>query len=320
MMTPILSVEDLSVGYRAAGGTVQALRHVSVAVQKGEVLGIMGESGCGKSTLAAAMINLLPPGARVQSGAIRLNGTDMLRLPPADMRRLRGTSVAMVFQDPMTAFNPVLTIGAQLADFVGAHDASLATPARLSAMLARVGIPDPARCLGRYPHELSGGMRQRVAIAAALLMQPDVLIADEPTTALDVTMEAQIIHLLRDLRSSFDGAIVIVTHHLGVIAELCDRVAVMYAGEVVEDGPVDAIFHDPQHPYTRALLACDPAVVDPSSGRLPTIGGRLPDLAALPDGCAFAARCAHAAAICRDPPPRHVPEPGRSVLCHLGAP
>ncbi len=319
-MIPILSIEDLSVGYRASGGTVQALRHVSVAVHKGEVLGIMGESGCGKSTLAAAMINLLPTGARVHSGAVRLNGADMLRLPPAEMRRLRGTSIAMVFQDPMTAFNPVLTIGAQLADFVGAHDTALAAPARLSAMLARVGIPDPGRCLGRYPHELSGGMRQRVAIAAALLMQPDVLIADEPTTALDVTMEAQIIHLLRDLRSSFDGAIVIVTHHLGVIAELCDRVAVMYAGEVVEDGPVDAIFHDPQHPYTRALLACDPAVVDPSSGRLPTIGGRLPDLSALPEGCAFAARCGQAAAICRHPPPRRALQPGRSVLCHLGAP
>ena len=318
-MTPVLSVENLSVAYRVPGGTLQAVRDVSLSVRRGEVLGIMGESGCGKSTLAAAMINLLPPGATISQGAVRLSGTDMLTLPPAAQRALRGRSVAMVFQDPMTAFNPVLTIGRQLADFVGAQDPSLAAPARLAAMLARVGIPDAARCLDRFPHELSGGMRQRVAIAAALLMQPEVLIADEPTTALDVTMEAQIIHLLRDLRTSFDGAIVIVTHHLGVIAELCDRVAVMYAGEVVEDGSVDAIFHDPRHPYTRALLACDPAVVDPASGRLPTIAGRLPDLTALPPGCAFLPRCTVALDACRTAPPRVRPADGRSVLCHRGA-
>ena len=309
-MTAVLSVENLSISYRVPGGMLQAVRDVTLAVQRGEVLGIMGESGCGKSTLAAAMINLLPQGARVTGGAVRLNGTDMLTLPATAQRRLRGKSVAMVFQDPMTAFNPVLTIGQQLADFTGADAAGV------GAMLGRVGIPDPARCLARFPHELSGGMRQRVAIAAALLMQPEVLIADEPTTALDVTMEAQIIHLLRDLRTSFDGAIVIVTHHLGVIAELCDRVAVMYAGEVVEEGTVDALFHDPQHPYTRALLACDPAVVDPSSGRLPTIGGRIPDLTALPPGCAFAPRCAEVMPVCKTPAPRHRPAAGRSVLCH----
>jgi len=315
-MSAPLSVENLSVVYRVAGGSLQAVRDVSLSVQRGEVLGIMGESGCGKSTLAAAMINLLPAGAQIRHGAVRVNGADLLQLPPAAQRALRGRSVAMVFQDPMTAFNPVLTIGRQLADFVGAHDRARATPDRLAAMLARVGIPDAARCLGRYPHELSGGMRQRVAIAAALLMQPDVLIADEPTTALDVTMEAQIIHLLRDLRTGFDGAIVIVTHHLGVIAELCDRVAVMYAGEVVEEGAVDAIFHDPQHPYTRALLACDPAVVDPSSGRLPTIAGRIPDLTALPPGCAFLPRCTVALPVCHQPPPRVRLAEGRSVLCH----
>lgn len=311
----VLSVEDLSVSYHIPGGRLRAVRDVSLSVGRGEVLGIMGESGCGKSTLAAAMIGLLPAGASVDGGAIRLNGADMLRLPVDEQRRLRGQSVAMVFQDPMTAFNPVLTIGRQLADFIGAHDAARHSRADIAAMLERVGIPDPARCLGRYPHELSGGMRQRVAIAAALLMQPDVLIADEPTTALDVTMEAQIIHLLRDLRTSFDGAIVIVTHHLGVIAELCDRVAVMYAGEVVEEAAVDALFHDPRHPYTRALLSCDPAVVQPGIGHLPTIGGRIPDLSALPPGCAFAARCAMTDATCASPVPRHRAA-GRSVLCH----
>ncbi|MEI2805301.1 MAG: ABC transporter ATP-binding protein [Albidovulum sp.] len=321
MNAPLLSVENLSVSYRLPeGGAVRAVRGVSLAVARGEVLGIMGESGSGKSTLAAAMINLLPPGARIEGGAVRLGGVDMLRLPPAEQRRLRGRAVAMVFQDPMTAFNPVLTIGRQMADFAGAHDPARPARGALAAMLARVGIADPDRCLGRYPHELSGGMRQRVAIAAALLMQPSVLIADEPTTALDVTMEAQIIHLLRDLRREFDGAIVVVTHHLGVIAELCDRVAVMYAGEVVEEAPVDALFHDPRHPYTRALLACDPAVVDPASGRLPVIGGRVPDLAALPEGCAFAPRCPSVVAACRTPPPRRTPGPGRSVLCHRAAP
>ena len=311
-LTPALSVAHLSVGYAAPGGTIHALRDVSLAVAKGEVLGIMGESGCGKSTLAAAMMNLLPPAARVTSGVVRLDGTDLLTLPPDRMRALRGRAVAMVFQDPMTAFNPVLTIGRQLHDFTGA------APPAISDMLARVGIPDPQRALARYPHELSGGMRQRVAIAAALIMRPQVLIADEPTTALDVTMEAQILHLFRDLRAEFDGAIVIVTHHLGVIAELCDRVAVMYAGEVVEVASVDAIFHDPRHPYTRALLSCDPAVVDPSSGRLPTIGGRIPDLANPPPGCAFAPRCPLALPQCATPVPRMSPAGGREVLCHRG--
>jgi peptide/nickel transport system ATP-binding protein len=315
-MTAPLIVENLSVNYRTSGGYLQAVRDVSLTVRRGEVLGIMGESGCGKSTLAAAMINLLPAGATVRQGTVRLNGTDILQLSPAALRKLRGKSVAMVFQDPMTAFNPVLTIGRQLADFAGAHDPARAEPVRLAAMLTRVGIPDAARCLNRYPHELSGGMRQRVAIAAALLMQPDVLIADEPTTALDVTMEAQIIHLLRDLRTSFDGAIVIVTHHLGVIAELCDRVAVMYAGAVVEEGPVDAIFHAAQHPYTRALLACDPAVVDPASGRLPTIAGRIPDLTALPQGCAFLPCCTVALAACTEPVPRNHFGQDHSCLCH----
>jgi oligopeptide/dipeptide ABC transporter ATP-binding protein len=310
MTAPALEVRDLSVAY---GGGVRAVRGVSLSVNPGEVLGIMGESGCGKSTLAAAMMNLLPQGARVTGGTVRLGGQDVRALPPEAQRGLRGRDVAMVFQDPMTAFNPVLTIGAQLADYTGAGAGAM------REMLARVGIPDPARCLARYPHELSGGMRQRVAIGAALLVKPSVLIADEPTTALDVTMEAQIIHLLRGLKQEFDGAVVIVTHHLGVIAELADRVAVMYAGEVVEEGPVDAIFHDARHPYTRALLACDPAVVAAGGGRLPVIGGRIPDPAALPPGCAFAPRCGRRMGACADPVPRWVPGAGRSVLCHAGA-
>ncbi|MEZ5913558.1 MAG: ABC transporter ATP-binding protein [Paracoccaceae bacterium] len=319
MSEPVLSVENLSLGYVTPEGTVAALRGVNLSVDPGEVLGVAGESGCGKSTLAAAMIGLPGPNARIQSGHVRLGGRDILALDPGAQRRLRGREIAMVFQDPMTAFSPVLTMGAQLVDFQANRDAASGREKWRSArdMLARVGLSDPDLSMRRYPHELSGGMRQRVAIAAALLMRPKVLIADEPTTALDVTMEAQIIHLLRELRADFHCAIVIVTHHLGVIAELCDRVAVMYAGEVVEVAPVDALYHAPRHPYTRALLACDPANITQRAARLPTIGGRLPDLRDPPSGCAFAPRCTMATPRCRTaPPPRVAVAPGHNALCH----
>jgi oligopeptide/dipeptide ABC transporter ATP-binding protein len=316
-MTPLIEVDGLSLDYRTAAGPVHALRDVSVRAAAGEVLGIVGESGSGKSTLAAAILRLTGANARVTGGSVRYRGQDLLALSPEDMRALRGSRIAMVFQDPMTAFNPVLTVGHQLLDFQHNRKARRADKmARAGSMLERVGIADAATVMNRYPHELSGGMRQRVAIAAALAMDPDVLIADEPTTALDVTMEAQIIHLLRALRTDFGGAIIIVTHHLGVIAELADRVAVMYAGEVVEDGPVDAIFHDARHPYTQALLACDPAQLAVSGADLPTIAGSLPDLTVLPDGCAFAPRCTLALPVCRTAPPRVTLGPGRTALCH----
>jgi oligopeptide/dipeptide ABC transporter ATP-binding protein len=224
----------------------------------------------------------------------------------------------MIFQDPMTAFNPVLSLGDQLTDF----QHHLPVPRRdkrdrARAMLARVGIPDPDLVLRRHVHELSGGMRQRAAIAAALLMQPEVLVADEPTTALDVTMEAQILHLLRELRRDHKGAIVIVTHHLGVVGELCDRVYVMYAGEVVEEGTVEEIYHSPRHPYTAALIACDPAHLEGPVDRLPTIAGQLPDLTAPPAGCSFAARCDRATARCQTAqPPRVRLSPTQAALCH----
>ena len=316
-MTPLIEVEGLSLSYRTAGGEVSALREVSVRADAGEVLGIVGESGSGKSTLASAMIRLNGVNARVTGGSVRYRGQHVLALAPEDMRALRGSKIAMVFQDPMTAFNPVLTIGNQLLDFQHNRKASRSDKtARATDVLERVGLADAAAVMNRYPHELSGGMRQRVAIAAALAMDPDVLIADEPTTALDVTMEAQIIHLLRALRADFGGAIIIVTHHLGVIAELADRVAVMYAGEVVEDGPVDAIFHDARHPYTQALLACDPAQLAVGEAELPTIAGSLPDLTALTGGCAFAPRCARALPVCATRPPRVRLGQGRSALCH----
>jgi oligopeptide/dipeptide ABC transporter ATP-binding protein len=298
-MSGSLAASGLSVRYETPHGSVHALRHVDIEAHPGEVIGIVGESGCGKSTLVTALANLLPANARI-AGSIRYNGLDLTKLDAHRQRLLRGDEIALVGQDPMTAFNPVLTIGDQLVDFQHHRkDLSRAQKrARIAAMLGRVGIADAERRMQSYPHELSGGMRQRVAIAAALLTDPGLLIADEPTTALDVTMEAQIIHLLRELRREYNGIIIVVSHHLGVIAELCDRVYVMYAGEVVEGGEVDAIFHDPRHPYTQALLACDPARFHDRLDRLPTIPGSLPSLTQPLPGCVYAPRCDRAFAPC----------------------
>jgi peptide/nickel transport system ATP-binding protein len=300
MSETLLEVHDLCVDYRTERGPLHALRRAMLTAKAGEVIGIVGESGSGKSTLAAAIINLLDGNARVASGSISYRGQDILALSPEEQRKLRGAKIAMVFQDPMTSFSPVFTIGEQLVDFQHQRMTSSAEKkTRALDMLGRVGLPDAVTILGRYPHELSGGMRQRAAIAAALLMEPDILIADEPTTALDVTMEAQIIHLLRDLRVIHRGAIIVVTHHLGVVAELCDRVYVMYAGETVEEAPVDDLFHAPLHPYTRALLDSDPAHSEERLEVLPTIAGRVPDLTAVPPGCSFAERCISAGDDCR---------------------
>jgi oligopeptide/dipeptide ABC transporter ATP-binding protein len=317
----LLEVADLSVRYGGPGG-VNALRGVSLAARSGEVIGIVGESGCGKSTLAAALITLLAPGAQVTGGAIRLKGTDILTLPEVEKRNVRGRDIAMVFQDPMTAFNPVITIGDQMVDYQHHKSGSRSEKREgARAMLQQVGIADAALCLKRYPHELSGGMRQRVAVAAALLMTPAVLVADEPTTALDVTMEAQILHLFRVLRTDYEGAIIIITHHLGVIGEICDRVYVMYAGQVVEEGSVDTIYHAPRHPYTRALIACDPASLTADMQALPTIPGRPPDLRLPPAACSFAPRCPAAQAICHSAaPPRVRLSADHAALCHLAAP
>ncbi len=313
----VLQVEGLRISY----GAVQALRGASLVARRGEVIGIVGESGCGKSTLASALIGLPAPGARM-SGKVEIGGRDIAALPERKRREMRGEAVAMIFQDPMTAFNPVLTLGQQLVDFQHRSDVPRRERrARAAAMLARVGLPDPDLALGRHIHELSGGMRQRAAIAAALLMRPQLLVADEPTTALDVTMEAQIIHLLRELRHEHQGSIVVITHHLGVIGELCDRVYVMYAGEIVEEGTTDKIYHDPRHPYTQALIACDPANIEGMVDRLPTIPDRLPDLDPPPPGCGFAQRCPVAMERCRvEAPPRVVVGPGHAAACHRVTP
>jgi oligopeptide/dipeptide ABC transporter ATP-binding protein len=319
MTAPALAVENLTVAYRADDGLLEALRDVSLTVGKGEIVGLVGESGCGKSTLIQAVLRLMPPNGVIRRGRIALDGVDLLQLSSAEMRALRGDRISVVFQDPMTALNPVLTIGRQMVDIQyrlpgGRREKA----ARAVAMLRKVRIPDPERRLDQYPHEFSGGMRQRIAIAMALMAEPDLLIADEPTTALDATLEVATIELLRDLQREIGCAILFVSHHLGVIAELCDRVHVMYAGELVESGDVRQIFHDPRHPYTRRLIACDPARARERTRKLPTIPGEVPNLADLPSGCVFTPRCDVAFAPC----PRVVPAllsagEGHVARCHL---
>ena len=320
-MSAPLDIRNLTLDYAVDGGAAQVLRGVSLTAKAGQVVGIVGESGCGKSTLALAMMGLLPRNARLRGGEVLLEGQDLLSMTPAQQRQKRGQGIGMIFQDPMTAFNPVLTLGRQLIDFQSGLNLPATTRhANAEAMLSRVGLSDHKAILRRFVHELSGGMRQRVGIAAALLNHPAVLVADEPTTALDVTMEAQILHLLRELRREHQGAIVIITHHLGVVGELCDRVNVMYAGQIVEEASVDALYHTPRHPYTRALIACDPAHLQGQVRLLPTIPGRLPDLKNPPKCCAFADRCPLVQPRCRDqPPPRLQVTPDQSVLCHRGA-
>ena len=314
----VLDVENLSVGYRSGRGIVRALRAVSLSIPRNRIVGIVGESGCGKSTLISAILGLLAPNAAVAGGRIAFEGENLLDAAPDRMRAIRGQRIATVFQDPMTALNPVLTIATQMIDIqYRSRESRQAKRAHAVAMLTRVGIPDAAARIDDYAHRFSGGMRQRIAIAMALLMRPALLIADEPTTALDVTLEAQIVHLLKSLRAEIDGAILVVSHNLGVIAELCDEVYVMYAGEVVEHASVRDLFHSPRHPYTRLLLDCDPARVPGEVALLPTIGGVLPDLIAPPPGCVFAPRCPQAQPACATPPPYRRTEDGHAARCIL---
>jgi oligopeptide/dipeptide ABC transporter ATP-binding protein len=315
----VLEVDRLSVSYRTERGMLKALREVSLDVPRGGIVGIVGESGCGKSTLISSVIRLLAPNAQLIGGAVRFRGDDLLSLDENAMRALRGTELAMVFQDPMTSLNPVLTIGRQMQDIQYRERSSKSEKWQRSArMLRRVDIPDPEKRLDDYPHQLSGGMRQRVAIAMALMMKPALLIADEPTTALDATLEVQIIHQLKNLQTDIGCSILFISHHLGVIAELCDEVVVMYAGEVVESGSVREIFHTPQHPYTRMLLACDPAQITERTKVLPIIRGFLPDLIDLPAGCIFRDRCDRVMAVCKQQRPAvSVSDSGCRVSCHL---
>ena len=320
----VLEVGDVDVVYHARSRELHALREVSVTVGAGEIVGVIGESGCGKSTLASLTLGLLPANGEIRSGAVLLDGTDLVGLDEEELRRLRGRRVALIPQDPLQSLNPTLTIGRQMADAVLAHADRRGRDGRelkrrMAEMLGRVGIPDAADRLARYPHEFSGGMRQRIMIATALLLGPPLLVADEPTSALDVTLEAQIVELLRELRAERGTAIMFVTHNVGVVAQLVDRVVVMYAGRVVETADVQSFFVDPRHPYSQALLGAVPSHRHRRQ-RLTTIPGRVPSLASLPVGCAFADRCPLAAPVCRALDPAPVTDGGSVVRCHARDP
>ena len=292
-MSSVLAFENLSIDFETPTGPVHAVRNVNFEVPDNMVVGIVGESGCGKTTVISAAMSLLSNNAVVASGRVSFEQQDILKLSEAALRKIRGEKISMVFQDPMTSQNPVISIGKQMIDIQYRQTEFSLKQKRSNAvdMLNRVGIPDPEMRLNQFPHELSGGMRQRISIAMAILMKPSVLIADEPTTALDVTMEAQIIHLLRELQREFSSSILFASHNLGLIAELCDEVVVMYAGEVAEKGSCHDIFHRPTHPYTKALLACDPSRISERTRKLPTIQGDVPNLQVVPEGCVFADRC-----------------------------
>jgi peptide/nickel transport system ATP-binding protein len=301
---PLLEVRDLKVSFRTEDGLVRAVDGVSLSLSEGETLGIVGESGSGKSVTMMSVMRLInDPNARFE-GEVLYKGHDLMTLNPEQIREIRGTGIAMIFQDPMTSLNPVYRVGWQIAEQIRAHErlSRQAARARAIELLAAVGIPEPAERVDNYPHEFSGGMRQRVMIAMAVSCHPDILIADEPTTALDVTIQAQILKLLRKLRNDFGTAVVLITHDMGVVADLADRIAVMYAGRIVEQGSRREIFYDAQHPYTWGLLGSIARLDRPKPRRLAAIPGQPPSLLRLSQGCAFCDRCAHRFNLCDERP------------------
>jgi len=316
-MTTLLQVEHVHVGYRSGTDDVSAVSDVSLEIAEGEIFGLVGESGCGKTTLALALMGLLPGSAEVH-GAIRFQGRDLAGLDDDDMRALRGDRISMVFQDPMTSLDPCFSIGSQVAETIRAHRSTDRRGARERAieLLTDVGIPEPERRYDDPPHRLSGGMRQRVVIATALANEPALLIADEPSTALDVTIQSQVLDLLRDLRKTHHTTILLITHDLGVVAQLCDRVGVMYAGQLVEVAQVDDIFRGTRHPYTQALLAALPSAGQ-AKGSLRVIEGRVPDLVDPPPGCRFAPRCPARLPECDRVPPLAAGSKDHHVACWL---
>ncbi|HMJ94483.1 MAG TPA: ABC transporter ATP-binding protein [Thermoleophilaceae bacterium] len=321
MTEPLISVEGLDVVYDTSEGRVAALRDVSLTISPNEILGIVGESGCGKSTLAASLLRLLPASGQIIDGAIRFAGRDLLTLADEQMRRIRGGEIAMIFQDPLSSLNPSFTIGHQMLKAAAAHPEKVAGTERAKRLraielLTQVGIPDASQRIDNYPHEFSGGMRQRIMIAMALMLQPALLIADEATTALDVTLEAQIIELFRRLQEEHGTAILFVSHDLGVISEVCDRVIVMYAGRVVEEASVHSLFESPQHPYTRALLGAR-ASYRKRGTPLATIPGRMPNLIAPPAACTYADRCIHTQPLCNQREPSLYGDAGHLARCFL---
>lgn len=318
-----LRIRDLTVEFSSPDGVVHAVTDVSYEVRPGEVLGVVGESGSGKTVTVLAALGLLPsPPAHVRAGEVLLSGRDLLRLPERELRTIRGRDIGFVFQDPMTSFDPVKTIGAHLREALVVHDTKLSrrdVRERCLTLLDKVGIPEPARRLRQYPHEFSGGMRQRVMVAIAIANNPRVLVADEPTTALDVTVQAQLLEVLQAAQRETGAATVLITHDLGVLAEVADRIVVMYAGRVVEVGPITDIFHRPRHPYTEALVASVPRIEDDSE-RLATIPGQPPNLLASWNGCPFHPRCGRSGdrAPCRETvPSSHQVGDGHEAACHF---
>jgi len=315
----LLEIKNLQTQFLTNAGTVRAVDGVSYDVEEGETVALVGESGCGKSVSALSIMRLVyEPAGRIVAGEIHFKGRDLLKLSEEEMREVRGRDIAMIFQEPMTSLNPVLTIGRQLTEGVEIHlgmDPAAAT-ARAVELLGLVGIPDPARRLSQYPHQFSGGMRQRMMVAMALACNPSLILADEPTTALDVTIQAQILELLRDLSRRLGVAMLIITHNLGVVARYADRVNVMYAGRIIESGTATQIYADPRHPYTLGLLRSVPRLDEPMRAKLDPIEGQPPDLTRLPPGCAFAPRCAFRVDRCSEAPAlAAIGEPGHLSAC-----
>jgi peptide/nickel transport system ATP-binding protein/oligopeptide transport system ATP-binding protein len=314
----LLDVQGLTTAFMTGRGEITAIEEVSFSLKEGEILGIVGESGSGKSVTALTIMGLLPtPPARIAAGKVMFQGKELTKLSSREMQRIRGPGIAMIFQEPMTSLNPVFSIGDQIMETIQAHENLPAAALRKRAidMLDKVGIPSAARRLDDYPHQMSGGQRQRVMIAIALACNPKLLIADEPTTALDVTIQAQILDLLMDLRDEFRMAIMIITHNMGVIAETADRVLVMYAGRVIEEAPVARVFDHPIHPYTRGLLECVPSITE-DRARLIAIPGTLPDPARRPPGCRYSVRCRYAQPSCSDAlPPLILEEADHWAAC-----
>ncbi len=315
---PLLAIENLRTVFRTSGGDVPAVDGVSLELPRGKTLGIVGESGCGKSVLSLSVMRLVARPGRIAAGRVLLDGRELTALPADDMRQVRGRDIGMIFQEPMTSLNPVHTVGYQIGEAICAHESGIGKAElrhRAVEALRRVRIPSPERRFDDHPHQLSGGMRQRVMIAMALACAPRLLIADEPTTALDVTVQAQILDLLREIQAGTGMGIVLITHDLGVVAEMADEVAVMYAGRVAERGPARAIFEEPQHPYTIGLLGSVPRL-DEERDRLLAIAGSVPPPFALPHGCRFHPRCPFSAAPCRagQPPLREL-APGHRAAC-----
>lgn len=319
----LLTVTDLSVEFSTEQGPLCAVDRVSFTLNEGKTLCVVGESGCGKSVTALTLLNLVPPPGRVISGSVEYHGRDLLTLSERELQRLRGNEISIVFQEPMTALNPVYTVGYQVAEVIRAHQHVRRGPAKGKAIqiLDMVGMPGAAERYDAYPHELSGGMRQRVMIAVALACRPSLLVADEPTTALDVTIQAQILDLLTRLQRDLGMAVLLITHDLGVVAETADDVVVMYAGQVVESSSASVIFSDPRHPYTQALLRSVPSFGMTPGHRLVAIPGNVPDLTKLPDACRFADRCPEVFDLCRSSvPDLRRSEEGHDVRCFLVEP